>query len=94
VRLDDIVETLPTIARRAPRRLYNLASGRNATAGEIVRAVCDVTGATSTQGTSGERIEFPIIDIDRARADLDFAPRDPFAMLPMLVESAREELGA
>ncbi|HEX3564847.1 MAG TPA: NAD(P)-dependent oxidoreductase [Acidimicrobiales bacterium] len=91
VSISDVATVLPLIARAGRHRLYNVASGRNIPAGDLVRDVCRLTGSALVGG-DGPVLSFPIISIDRLQRDLGFCPVAIADQLPALIAAYREEL--
>lgn len=89
VALEDVLALLPRIALGGRARLYNLASGRNVTVGELAAGL-EALGVRC--GFAGEPapVVFPPIDITRIRTEFDFAPLHLLERLPALAAPAPE----
>lgn len=93
VALADVVGVLPLIALEGMYRLYNVASGRNFRAGELVRQICRISDAEFVPA-GGPLVTFPTISIDRIRDDLGFKPTFVTDDLTALVTEYRRALSA
>lgn len=91
VAVGDVATILPAIAVGGTHRIYNVASGRNVCAGDLVREVCRLTGADFIAG-GGPLVSFPSIATDRIREDLGFTPTYVADDLPALVSGYRRSL--
>lgn len=90
VHVEDVVAALPRIVSHGRSRIYNIASGVNRTASDVVDAVAQRTGASATFADGGLRQQLPAISIERARADLGFAPRDALTVIPDLLDALQD----
>lgn len=89
VHIEDTVAALIHIAVAGGHRLYNVASGRNVTHGELATRLREVTGCRVEAGPQPRTIVFPTIDIARLRTEFPFEPRSVLADLPWLVDGCR-----
>lgn len=89
VHIQDAVDALIHIAVEGSHRLYNVASGRNVTHGELATRLREVTDCTVEAGSQPRTIVFPTIDIARLRSEFLFAPRSVLADVPWLVDDCR-----
>jgi nucleoside-diphosphate-sugar epimerase len=89
VHVRDAVDALIHIAVNGSRALYNVASGRNVTHGELATGLRRLTGCRIETGAQSRTIVFPTVDIARLRSEFPFAPRSVLADLPWLVDSCR-----
>jgi len=89
VHVEDAVAALIGIATDGKERVYNVASGRNVSHGEIADELARLTGALIEFGADPAAIVFPPIDTARLRSDLAFSPRMLLEDLPELVEDFR-----
>ena len=88
VAMSDAVRALHKIAGGGTHRLYNVASGRNVSHGEIVGALQDLTGCDVEVSPGAPRTIFPTIDVSRLGSE--FAPPDrPWAPTSVLEEIDR-----
>lgn len=76
IAVGDVAHALTRIAQCGRHRLYNVASGRNVTHGEIAD-ILKSAGYTVQFGDGGQRVEFPSIDVSRFIDEFDIVPRDP-----------------
>jgi nucleoside-diphosphate-sugar epimerase len=83
--VSDVVEVLVRISGHGEQRIYNVASGRGITNGELIDAVARLTGCAWGVAEGAETVTFPEIDISRARGEFGFAPRHVLDELPALV---------
>jgi nucleoside-diphosphate-sugar epimerase len=90
--LDDVVDLVMLISRGGSQRLYNVASGRNISAGEIVSAVQRHTGCKANWHKGQPRIAFTPIDIDRVRHEFGFRPRPVIDQIPSIIDKTRHAL--
>lgn len=76
IAVDDVVDALVRVPENATSRLMNLASGAPTTNARIGELLIELLGAKVSYGTD-VGMAFPVIDIDRMRAELGVIPR-PF----------------
>ena len=93
VAVDDVVAALPEIARRGRHRLYNVASGVNTTAGEIVDRITAHTRAQALWQPGAPKIVSAAIDVTRLSSELPVRHGSILSDLPDLVEMTKRELG-
>lgn len=94
VAVGDVVALLPRIARHGQERIYNVASGRRTTNGEIVAELRHLTGSAVGVDDEAEERVFPEVAIDRVRDEFGFAPGHVLDALPGLVEEFRRGMTA
>ena len=70
----DLVNILPEIAIHGRHKIYNVASGENISAGQIVDMLSKLTGCIVEVDKNAERICFPNICISRMKEEFDFRP--------------------
>jgi len=87
--IEDAVDALIHIALDGSRPLYNVASGRNVTHGDIATELRRLIGCRIEIGPQPRTVVFPTIDIARLRSEIPFAPRSVLADLPSLVDGCR-----
>jgi nucleoside-diphosphate-sugar epimerase len=87
VSIDDVVEALINIASSGKHRIYNLASGTNVSNRQLMERIGELTGCETEFAPQAPRIGFPLINIERLRAEFDFQPADLLADMGPLVES-------
>lgn len=85
ISIDDVVELLPRIAVEGTCAMYNLASGRNLTNGEIAERVAALTGAVVHSPHVGPKIMSPPIGTSRIQAEFPFRPASLLDDLPALI---------
>jgi nucleoside-diphosphate-sugar epimerase len=81
IAIEDIVGILQRISESGQCRLYNVASGKNITAANIVSSIEAITGARA-KWHKGETVIFPAISIDRVQREFQFEPRPALDLLP------------
>lgn len=79
----DAVRALERIAISAEHRLYNVASGRNVSHGDIAGALRDATGCDIEVAPGAPRVLFPRIDTSRIAAEF-VPPERPWAPAGLL----------
>jgi nucleoside-diphosphate-sugar epimerase len=88
VALDDVIEALLAIATRGTQPIYNVASGKNVTNGELFAAVRSETGV-DLRGTAGSASSrSPHVTIDRMAAEFGWRPVQLLEALPGLISAA------
>lgn len=90
VSIDDVVALLPRIALGGKERLYNVASGRNVSNGELLDGLSRLASFTVEVDAKAPAPTFPRISIDRAGGEFGYAPRSILADLPGLVGAFRK----
>ncbi len=81
----DVVKILPQIALQGKHRIYNIASGENIPAGQIVDRLSSLTGCDVEVAANAERICFPSIYIDRIKKEFEFKPSHILSDLERLI---------
>lgn len=74
VSIDDVASILPKIALAGKQRVYNVASGRNASNRELIKAIRDMTGCTMKVAEHARHVSFPPIQITCLRQEFGFSP--------------------
>jgi nucleoside-diphosphate-sugar epimerase len=74
VSVHDVVRILPEIAVKGKHKIYNVASGENISAGQIVDRLSSLTGCSVEVAANAERICLPNIYIDRIKKEFEFKP--------------------
>ena len=74
VAIDEVVPLLEAISLHGLERLYNVASGRMVTHGELFKKLCELTGFSANYSDGGLTRTFPLVDISRAQAEFGFRP--------------------
>jgi nucleoside-diphosphate-sugar epimerase len=92
VLLEDAVNLILRIARTGARRIYNVASGGNTTAGEIVAMLQSRTGCQARWRDGATRTVFAPIDISLIKKEFGFQPQSIFDRLPQIIEATRRAL--
>ena len=90
VSITDVTSVLPRIAQSGKSRVYNVASGRNVTHGELIAGLSGLLPLTADFDEQAPPVVFPPISIDRAREEFGFAPKGLMANLPDLVANLRK----
>jgi nucleoside-diphosphate-sugar epimerase len=89
VSVHDVTEMLPAISLRGRSRIYNVASGVNATHADICDALARSTGCEVQVAPEATRTIFPLISIDRLRSEFGFVPRRLLEDLDDMVNQAQ-----
>lgn len=85
IAIDDVVRALERIAVSGRHRLYNVASGRNVSHGEILDALCELTGCRVEVATDAPQTLFPPLATDRIVHEfLSNEPWRPIGLLDCL----------
>lgn len=90
VGITDVVAVLPTIALSGKARLYNVASGRNVSNGELMADLSRLMPLSVEVEDQAPTVVFPPISIDRARNEFGFAPKGILVDLPDLIADFRK----
>lgn len=90
--LEDAVEAIVKIARAGAHRIYNVASGRNTTAGEIVKILQRETECEARWSDNPVRTVFTPIDIALIGREFGFSPTSVSDCLPDIIEATRRAL--
>jgi len=89
IALDEVVSLLPRIAFEGRERLYNVASGQNVRAEEIVAQLQALTGCAVESNAVSSGLTFAPIDNTRLRKEFAYRPCPLRTMLPVLLERWR-----
>ena len=89
VSIGDVVDVLIRIAETGVHRVYNVASGRNVSAGELTDRLRDLCGCAVATVADAPSIIFPPISIARIQAEFGVVPQCVVADLPGLVRDYR-----
>jgi len=89
VHVQDAIDALIHIGLEGTHTVYNVASGRNVTHGEIARGLHKLTGCSVGIGANPHTVVFPAIETSRLQAEHPFTPRSVLADLPRLVDECR-----
>jgi nucleoside-diphosphate-sugar epimerase len=92
ISIDNVADSLIELATHGTERIYNLASGRNASNGELAERLRELTGCAIRFSSSAPLVTFPPINIDRLRAEFDFQPSRVLDDMPQLVDLYRRNL--
>ena len=92
VRVEDVVDLLSRIAIGGTERVYNVASGRSVTNGELLDAIVSLTGCRAAVRPGAETVKFPEFEIERIRREFGFTPGRLLDDLPRLVETCAQDL--
>lgn len=87
VHLNDAIDLLIHIGTEGRERMYNVASGRNVTNGELLDRLREVTGCAAEVASGVPTIAFPSINVERVRSEFGFSPTCVLRELPRLVET-------
>lgn len=89
IALDEVVALLPRLATQGHEKIYNVASGRNVRAEEIVAQLQALTGCAVESNAVPSGLTFAPIDVTRLKREFAFTARPLRAILPTLVEHWR-----
>jgi nucleoside-diphosphate-sugar epimerase len=90
VGIQDVVEGLLKIAAGAGQSIYNLASGMNVSNRALIQKISELTGCEAVFDPAAPTTTFPVMSIDRIRAEFGFRPRYILDDLSTLVDSYKE----
>ncbi len=90
VSIEDVVALLPRISLEGKRRIYNIASGRNTTHAELLKALAAQLGIGFDVDPDACSQRFPRIAIDRIKQEFGFKPVHLLNALPELLSSYRK----
>lgn len=90
VAIDEVAALVPEIARRGRERLYNVARGRNTTAGDILDAIALATGARVEVAPGSPSAIVPPISIARLAAEFPAPALDVVGAIPELARAFAE----
>jgi len=90
--LHDVVELIVRIANSGTRRIYNVASGTNISAGQIVKLLQEETGCVAEWHEQIKSINFARIDVTRIQNEFLFQPKSVLEGIPEIIERTRQEL--
>jgi nucleoside-diphosphate-sugar epimerase len=94
VSVHDVADCLIDIATAGRRRVYNVASGRNVSNGELATRLEELTGCTVTVAPGAPTVTYPPMDVTRLREEFGFRACDVLSDLPQLLEAYREGVAA
>lgn len=83
--IDDVVDLLMRIALQGTQRIYNLASGRNVSHGELIDRIRRIFPCAVHTIDNAPLIAFSQIDIERVRDEFGFSPKCLLDELPGLL---------
>ncbi len=90
IRVEDVVNILPEITMYGSHKIYNIASGENVTAGQIVSMLSRLTGCSVEVDENAERICYPNICVSRVKEEFAFAPTSIMDDLDKLVSKYKD----
>lgn len=85
----DVCQALPQIAAHGTHRVYNVASGRNTTNGEIIESLAGASGCAWDVAPDAPIRRFPSIGVRRLRDEFGWASASVLDDMPALVASFR-----
>jgi len=74
INIKDVVNILPKIAVHGSHKIYNVASGKNITNGQIVNILGRLTGCIVEVDENAKRISYPNICVSRIKEEFAFTP--------------------
>lgn len=90
--LEDAIDAIVRITRGGTHRVYNVASGCNTTAGEIVDIIQRETGCEARWNENPVRSVFTPIDVGLIAREFGFSPKSVTDHLPDIIEATRHAL--
>lgn len=94
INVADVVRILPQIAARGRYSIYNIASGKNIAAGQIVDKLSELTGCKVEVASNAQKICFPKISIKRIEEEFSFQSSsiiDDLAELVTVYKKSRKD---
>lgn len=92
ISVHDAVSALVAIAKSGKRSIYNIASGRNMSHGEILDLLVAETGCALEYEAGAPAIIFPTIDISALAEDFDFHPQPAAAVLQETIRTLLDKI--
>lgn len=89
VAVNDVANLLLRLGPEGKSSVYNVASGKNLSHGQLTERIGTLTGATVTVANDAQFYSFPTINIDRVTDEFSFRPVSILDQLPELVERVR-----
>jgi len=86
VSVHDVVGCLLDIATAGSHRVYNLASGRNVSNGELAGRLRELTGCRVSVIPGAPRVTYPAMDVQRIRQEFGFEASSLVDDLPELLD--------
>jgi len=74
INIKDVVNILPKIAMHGSHKIYNVASGKNVTNGQIVNIISRLTGCIVEVDKNAKKICYPNSCISRIKEEFAFTP--------------------
>ncbi len=90
ISVDDVVRVLPEIAIKGKYKIYNVATGKNITVGQIISKLYDLTGCGFEVSKDARKICYPVISIDQIKEEFGFIPASIIDDLGKLVDRYKE----
>ncbi|SHK36753.1 Nucleoside-diphosphate-sugar epimerase [Desulfatibacillum alkenivorans DSM 16219] len=87
ISIDDATDLLLAMLFNGKERIYNAASGKNVSHGEIVRAIADAAGCRVEVAPDSPVIRFPRISTERADQEFGGARKSLLEDIPALVKA-------
>jgi nucleoside-diphosphate-sugar epimerase len=91
ISVDDVVRILPEIAMKGKYKIYNVATSKNITAGQIVNKLSELTYCSFNVSKDAGKVCYPKICIDRVKEEFAFSPSSILDDLEGLVEKYKEK---
>jgi nucleoside-diphosphate-sugar epimerase len=89
----DVAECLVDIATVGRHRVYNVASGRNVSNGQLAARLMGLTGCRVTVTPGAPRVSYPRMDTERVRQELGLEASDLLEDIPGLLDVYRDAVG-
>jgi nucleoside-diphosphate-sugar epimerase len=84
--IDDAVDLLINVAIKGNQKMYNIAAGNNTSNEEIINELKKHASFTYNIAENAREIIFPIISVDKIKAEFDFKPSNIVFKIPSLLK--------
>jgi nucleoside-diphosphate-sugar epimerase len=92
VSVHDVVDCLIDIAPAGRHRVYNVASGRTVSNGQLAARLAETSGCQVAVAPGAPILSYPRMDIERVREEFGFEPSHLLDDLPGLLDEYRDGL--
>jgi len=89
----DVAECLVDIATVGRHRVYNVASGRKVSNGQLAARLMGLTGCRVTVTPGAPRVSYPRMDTERVRQEFGLEASDLLEDIPGLLDVYRDAVG-
>ncbi|HZQ91806.1 MAG TPA: SDR family oxidoreductase [Terriglobales bacterium] len=94
IAIGDVLQLLPRIVMGGKRRIYNLASGKNATHRQILEMIAARVPCTFAAEEGAPAVRFPPVSVRRIAEEFAYVPGDLGPALDELIASLRRPEGS